>query len=273
MDHLLYNLLNGTKMTDRQISAYLCRIGLDEDINCDLQGLTRLHQAHQRHVPFENLDVLAGRTVSLRHEDLFEKIVERRRGGLCAELNTAYNWLLYSLGFDTVSFNSRVVYPDQPIGYEQHRVICVKLQEGCWLTDVGSNLEFSRVPLPMRAEEITDDGCCSFRILPDPVYGYCLQRRRAGQNFVPSLMFQESPRLDVDFIPVVYYFEHQPQSTMRRSPRISLFYADHFTAIRNHAYLVEQGGLHITTRQLEREQEQELIRSVFGLEWDGVCPE
>ena len=86
-----YNAYNGPKMTREQMDAYLARIGVKEPVTLNLAGLTRIHQAHQQTVPFENLDILADKPLSLDHEALFDKIVTRRRGGVCAELNTIYN--------------------------------------------------------------------------------------------------------------------------------------------------------------------------------------
>ena len=77
-----WNHYNGPQMTPEQIHAYLDRIACPGPIPLTLAGLTRLLQAHQQAVPFENLDVLAGRPLSLDHEALLDKIVRRRQGGL-----------------------------------------------------------------------------------------------------------------------------------------------------------------------------------------------
>lgn len=109
MDTLDFNTLNGPKMTEEQIKIYLDRLGLSGPVTLDLDGLTRLQQAHQQAVAFENLDILAGRPISLDHEALFDKLILRRRGGVCAELNTLYNWLLWSLGFQVTRDRKSVV--------------------------------------------------------------------------------------------------------------------------------------------------------------------
>ena len=68
-----YEALNGPKMTEEQLSAYLARIGLDGPVTLDLEGLTTLQKAHLYTVPFENLDIMAGRPLSLDREALFDK--------------------------------------------------------------------------------------------------------------------------------------------------------------------------------------------------------
>ena len=67
-----YNEQNGPKMTGEQIEAYLNRIGHTGPVTLDLAGLSAIHRAHQRAVPFENLDILAGIPLSLDHEALFD---------------------------------------------------------------------------------------------------------------------------------------------------------------------------------------------------------
>ena len=54
-----WNHYNGPQMTPEQIHAYLDRIACPGPIPLTLAGLTRLLQAHQQAVPFENLDGLA----------------------------------------------------------------------------------------------------------------------------------------------------------------------------------------------------------------------
>ena len=55
------NALNGPKMTEGQIQAYLARLGIFETVPRTLAGLGRIQLAHKIMVPFENLDIVAGR--------------------------------------------------------------------------------------------------------------------------------------------------------------------------------------------------------------------
>ena len=105
------NALNGPKMTEGQIQAYLARLGIFETVPRTLAGLGRIQLAHNIMVPFENLDIVAGRPLSLDLHHLYDKIVVRGQGGVCAELNTLYNWLLYSMGFAVTSYNARMLSP------------------------------------------------------------------------------------------------------------------------------------------------------------------
>src|SRR5205085_8232372 len=97
----------GVPVTPR-VQAYLDRIGYDGPTEPGLITLTGLQRAHMLSVPFENLDVHLGRRLVLDPAANFEKIVGRRRGGWCFELNGLFGWLLEQLGFDVTLLGSRV---------------------------------------------------------------------------------------------------------------------------------------------------------------------
>ena len=82
-------------MDDKTLAAYLDRIGVARPgVLDEAARLRALHRAHQMAVPFENLSIHLGEPISLDEDDLFGKIVDRRRGGFCYELNGAFALLL-----------------------------------------------------------------------------------------------------------------------------------------------------------------------------------
>src|SRR5579871_3582844 len=104
-------------MTDDMTAAYLARIGLAELPDrlgplerrpLDASALRDLHRAHLGTVPFENLSIHLGERISLDEADLLDKIVARRRGGFCYELNGAFAVLLERLGAQVGRLSARV---------------------------------------------------------------------------------------------------------------------------------------------------------------------
>ncbi|XP_060643879.2 arylamine N-acetyltransferase, pineal gland isozyme NAT-10-like [Anolis sagrei] len=79
----------------------------------DLATLTAIFQYHIRAVPFENLSIHCGETITLDLEDVYEKIVRKRRGGWCMENNQLLFWVLKSLGYDTTTLGAYVYNPKQ----------------------------------------------------------------------------------------------------------------------------------------------------------------
>src|SRR6185295_18386444 len=88
--------------------AYLKRINYTGPLNPSAETLRNLHLAHLLAVPFENLDIHLGRPIVLEDAALFDKIVERRRGGFCYELNGLFCWLLRELGFEASKLSAGV---------------------------------------------------------------------------------------------------------------------------------------------------------------------
>jgi N-hydroxyarylamine O-acetyltransferase len=119
------------------LDAYLDRIGFSGQVRPDLATLRALHQAHLLAIPYENLDVQLGRPVTTSPADAFDKLVTRRRGGWCYEMNGLFGWALTEIGFRVTRMAGgvmRVVRGDEAIG--NHLVLRVDLDEP-WLADVG----------------------------------------------------------------------------------------------------------------------------------------
>lgn len=83
-----------------QLQAYLDRIGFEGEIRQDLATLTALHRAHVMAIPYENLDVQLRRPVSIDAAHCYDKVVNRRRGGWCYEMNGVFAWALEAAGFE-----------------------------------------------------------------------------------------------------------------------------------------------------------------------------
>ena len=82
------------------LQAYLHRINYRGEQTPTAATLCQLHRAHLLAAPFENLDIHLGRPIVLDQDALFDKIVRRRRGGFCYELNGLFALLLRELGFE-----------------------------------------------------------------------------------------------------------------------------------------------------------------------------
>ncbi len=120
------------------VDTYLRRIGIRERPPATLQGLRALHRAHLLAIPFENLSVQLGQTVTTEIGPIYEKIVERGRGGWCYEMNGLLGWALEQLGFDVTRMAGgvmREVMGDAQMG--NHLLLKVELPEGLYLADVG----------------------------------------------------------------------------------------------------------------------------------------
>src|SRR5688500_17222542 len=94
------------------VARYLARINYSGPTVPTIETLLGLQRAHLYTVPFENLDIGLGRPIQPEAAAIEEKIVARRRGGFCYELNGLFALLLRELGF-RVTLLAAGVYSDK----------------------------------------------------------------------------------------------------------------------------------------------------------------
>lgn len=142
-------------MTPEQVKQYLARIGARRPVRPDAEALRDLHERHLHTVPFENLSIHLGEPIVLDPFALYAKIVERRRGGFCYELNGLFAELLRALGFNVTLLAAKVALPDGSFGPPfDHLTLRVELDEP-WLADVGFGAH-ARRPLRINGEPQQD---------------------------------------------------------------------------------------------------------------------
>ena len=102
--------------------------------------------------PFENLDVHLGRGYSFALPHLVQKLVVRRRGGFCYELNLLLASALRGLGFEVDLLEGQMRRREGGFGppYD-HMTLRVRLDGRDWLADAGNGETFQQ-PLPWDGE-------------------------------------------------------------------------------------------------------------------------
>jgi N-hydroxyarylamine O-acetyltransferase len=138
-------------MPEIDLDAYLARIAYGGSREPSASALAALHEAHVTAVPFENLDILLGRSISLDLDALQAKLVAARRGGYCFEQNTLFRAVLERLGFRVTSLAARVRAGTTAVRPRTHMLLRVDLREGPWLADVGFGGDGLLRPLPLAA--------------------------------------------------------------------------------------------------------------------------
>jgi len=130
--------------TYEQVALYFERIGFHYDGKeyppPTLDVLKRLITLHLSTIPFENLSIHYNprHNISIEKGDVFEKLVLRKRGGYCMELNSAFANLLRTLGYSLITGGARVL----PVGTTvhlgwAHQTLYVTIDSRKYLVDVG----------------------------------------------------------------------------------------------------------------------------------------
>ena len=126
-------------MTDAEfIDGYFDRIGVDSVPEATPEGLKLLQVSHLKHIPFENLDIIAGRIpLKLDFEDVYDKLVMRKRGGICYEQNTLFSNMLEKMGFKVRRMASHRVREGATEFDHMFLMVDFSDPEETWIADVG----------------------------------------------------------------------------------------------------------------------------------------
>jgi len=81
------------------VEKYLEYINYTGSRELNLENLGRLSLLHKIAVPYSNLHLFGGEKTRLDLEYLYDKIVVKRSGGICYQLNILFAWLLRQLGY------------------------------------------------------------------------------------------------------------------------------------------------------------------------------
>lgn len=192
-----------------QRDAYLDRIGLPGPATADL---AELQWAHLQRVPFENLSIHLGEPIALDTAALFDKIVTRRRGGFCYELNGLFGRLLTALGHD-VEMLSAGVFGPRGLGPPFDHMV---LRVGESLVDVGFGRHSAR-PLRIAPGVDQSDLLGTFRVAAADDGD--LDVLRDGE---PQYRVEPRPRRIADYVPTCWWQQTAPTSHFRKGPVCSL---------------------------------------------------
>lgn len=255
--------------------AYLERIGLSPSGSPDSATpspamLTSLMRAHLRTVPFENLSIHLGEPIELTEEALLAKLVDRRRGGFCYELNGAFALLLGQLGYEVAMLQARVHDKDGLGPPYDHLTLRVELDEP-WLVDVGFG-RFLAQPVRYGVSEVQRDagGDVAFTVVPGPA-GYAAPADLdVLLDGVPQFRIDPRARELDEFRATCWYQQTYPSSHFRTSLVCSLP-TDNGRLTLSDRTLVETLGDTRTERLLTSDDEVlSVYRERFGVHLDRL---
>lgn len=246
------------------LPAYLQRIDYHGELKPTVNTLRALHRAHMLNVPFENLSIHAGEPIQLEEAWLFDKIVTRRRGGFCYELNGLFYCLLTELGFRVDRLSARVAHADGSFGPEfDHMALLVHLDE-LWLADVGFGASYLE-PIRLNLQEVQTDAAGVFRIIAFED-GFVMQEWVDGK-FESQHRFTLTPHLLSDYAEMCRYHQTSPASHFTQKIVCSQATLD--------GRLTLSGNRLIQTRQNEKKETlldgtdeiSTALLNYFGIRW------
>jgi N-hydroxyarylamine O-acetyltransferase len=279
------------------VAAYLKRINYHGPLDPTAETLRALHLAHLLAVPFENLDIHLGRPIALDEARFFDKIVARRRGGFCYELNGLFGALLRELGFDVTLLSARVAAGDGNFGPEfDHLVLLVQLEarwlapqfstgisnetaglapqfsigisnETAGLADVGFGDSFRE---PLRLDEAGEQrqALGAYRLFRDGA-AWTMREMDGGGRIVGGYRFTLQPRRLADFAGMCHYHQTSPESHFTRKRICSLATLEGRITLSDNQLIVTANGERREQELSGPDEYAAALREYFGIELDG----
>lgn len=153
-------------LTPAQLAAYFARIGIAPLAQADLTSLTAIHRAHAYAFTWEAADAFLMRPEGgVEPARAFARMVTKRRGGWCYEMNGLLGAALAAAGFAVTRLCAgvhRATLGEAVVG--NHLSLRVDLDDGPWLVEAGLG-DALPAPIPLR-EGTHQDGFLSCAIEP-----------------------------------------------------------------------------------------------------------
>ncbi|SHH92436.1 N-hydroxyarylamine O-acetyltransferase [Sporobacter termitidis DSM 10068] len=245
---------------------YLERLGVTGDLTPDVETLNRLILAQLRHVPFENLDVYDAETdILLDIAPLFDKLVVRRRGGYCFELNALFMSVLKEIGFDCHPVMVRVVWMSTGYMPITHRAGIVTIGGTRYFCDVGFG-----GPAPCSALKLDEtgpqqSGMNSF-IFEKAADGDFVIYRLTETGREQLLKFDDRPCENVDFLGPNEYLSKNNNSGFKKTRMVNISREDGSAALTGNVLRIHKGGEVEETVLDTEEKLREALRAQFGID-------
>ncbi len=212
------------------VDAYLARIGYAGPASApaNLETLRAIQFAHVCSVPFENLDVLIDRPISLDPMDIHRKLVSEHRGGYCFELNGLLIEVLKMLGFSVEPLSARVRFAAtrDMTPPRTHLFARVTIDDVPWCVDVGVGGLSPSTPFRMDTDEAQSSPHDTRRIVRDGLNGNWFHQLRIDDEWRDVCEFTGEHMPGIDRRVANWWTSTNPESKFRQNIMAALALPD-----------------------------------------------
>ena len=251
------------KADNFSLDAYFTRVGYQGAPSADIDTVRALMRQQLFTVPFENLDVQAGKIVSLVPEEIVEKIVCRKRGGYCYEVNGLFAMALEALGIGYQFVAARPMF--YPVRRPKtHMAIVATIDEAKWLCDLGFGSYGIRAPMRLDAEEAEVRQDDDFFVLgKDGQAGYLLRALVDGE-WANQYAFDLSPQEWIDFAPANYLNSTHPDAVFVQKLLVVLHSPEGRSILFGDSLKTIERG-RVKKQTVAQHQRDSILARIFGL--------
>ncbi|MFC9897865.1 arylamine N-acetyltransferase [Nocardia sp. NPDC127579] len=256
---------------DVDLDAYLARLGFDGEREPTVDTLQRLVQLHTTSIPFENLEIILGRSIDLDLETLQDKLIRRRRGGYCYENVVLFAAVLERLGFGVTGLSGRVTMGAAALRPATHALLRVTTADDdrAWLVDVGFGAG------PLRAIELGDStaeftaGRWQFRWARGES-GEWVLHQFGRDGWVDRYTFTLNPQYRIDYRVGNHFVSTSPGSPFTTRPFVQRFHPDVHYVLDDLTFITEYPDGRSEVTEVTPGELPKLLSEVFDIELDAA---
>ncbi len=255
-------------MKDSEISKYLSRIKVD-DCKPNFEYLSKLQEFHMANIPFENLDIIVGRKIGLDINHLYDKIIIKKRGGYCFELNTLYAKLLTNIGYKPRPVLGRVWLSNpKSTPPRNHLAYLLELDKKTYITDVGFGGLTASIPLDIHVSSTVTDKDGMVRVIPFREHQHMIQRQ-TEKGWTNLYSFEEVEISEQDISISNYYMSTHPHSHFHDNKFVGKITEEGRVALFNNKMSIRK-GIHVVAKNRVEYGDKwlEIIKNEFSLDLD-----
>ncbi|GAB3499972.1 arylamine N-acetyltransferase [Spirosoma knui] len=252
------------------VSAYLERLHYTDGLDTTLETLQKLHYQHLLTIPLENLDIHYGQPIELDRDALFDKLITRKRGGFCYELNGLFFELLRTIGFQVKRVSGRIYEPGKGYNPEfDHLAIIAHIEGTDWLVDVGLGRRFPLYPLAVTCDVPQSDRTgCYVLTKHDDQYLAVRQKDEAG-NWITAYIFSLTPRDIHEFDAMCIYHQTSEHSYFTQNMLCTVVTSQGRITLTDNRLTITESGRIIRKDVINRHAFEYLLETYFHIRFDS----
>lgn len=255
----------------KDISRFLKKLNLQDNLVPDNRYLAALHKAHFFSVPFENFTMKDNVADQLSYDDIANKIIMNNRGGICFEFSVVLQKFFDHIGYKYCSRLAKVLIPFMTPA--THQLFIVSVNKERWIFDVGFGAKGPRAPLMLSEGYIHEHIFLSSRVTRHSEYGWVVSVK---ENSKPDAVweaiysFHDTATFTPDINMAYFYTLHSPQSLLNTNRVASLPTENGRISIRNNTFTEVNGFSSSSFEITDRHALSQLLSDRFGID---ISPE
>ncbi|MFC0396936.1 arylamine N-acetyltransferase family protein [Paraburkholderia rhizosphaerae] len=250
------------------LDRYCARIGYHGPRTATLEVLRDLQRLHPLSIPFENLNPLTGRRVSLALPELADKLIDCRRGGYCFELNILLSHALMRFGFTVTPLLARVLWRRDPntVTARSHTVLRIDVDGESWIADAGFGAITLTAPLRLIAGTVQPTTLEPFRIADAANQAFDVEVK-AGDTWTKLYRFEQQRAEWIDYEVANWYTSTHPESFFTGNLVVCRVVRDGRLTLFNDRLTERSKDGHATERRIGSARELDAcLRDAFGID-------